>query len=90
MNEALNRKKYLTFSKQCKGAGVTAIDVVREDAGGQVRLKYRARDARSGKIFNGEWIAPKKDGTAEAAERAFFELAEKEFAVRRREAGAAD
>lgn len=84
MSDLLNRKNFFTFSTQCRGAGVTAIDVLRADGSKELRLKYRARDPRTGRIFAGEWIAPKKDGTAEASEKAFFELAEKEFAVTRR------
>ncbi len=84
MNEILNRKNYRTFSSQCKGAGVTSIDVVRSESGREVRIRYRARDPRTGKVFQGEWVAPKRDGEAERSEKDFFALAEKDFAVTRR------
>jgi hypothetical protein len=86
VSDTLNRTHFLTFSNQCKRAGITAIDVVRADTGREVRLKYRGRDARTGRLYNGEWVLEKDGaGAAEAKEKAFFELAEKSFAVTRHE-----
>ena len=85
MSDALNKKNFLVFANQCKGASVTAIDVTRTNNGKELRLKYRGRDPRTGKVFNGEWVVP--IATAGAGEKTFFELAEKEFAVTRHESG---
>lgn len=99
MSEALNKTHFITFANKCKRAGITAIDVVRSDAAREVRLKYRGRAAKTGQIFNGEWIvageggrgtalpsSPAVDGhgAAESSEKTFFEMAEKQFAVTRR------
>ncbi len=85
MSMALNKVHLLTFSKQCKGAGITAIDLMRADAHGEPRLRYRARDARTGKVFQGDWALEKEGaGTVEEQEKAVQALLEKEFAVTRR------
>jgi hypothetical protein len=83
LSDLLNKTHYRTFSSQCKRAGITAIDVLRAERKGEVHLKYSGRDARTGRHFNGEWVLP-RDG-AEAKEKEFFEMAEKEFAVIKRE-----
>lgn len=84
MSDALNKKHFLTFSNQCKGALVTAIDVTRSEKQDEVRLTYRARARKTGAVFQGEWAVKKgADGAAAAAEKAFFDLAEKSFVVTR-------
>src|SRR5437867_12368427 len=88
VQRALNLKNFTTFTKQVKGARVTEISVSREPGPKGVRLKYRARDPKSGRVFNGEWLvaAAGPAGTAEnGGEQEFFALAEKEFAVKRME-----
>jgi tellurite resistance protein len=85
LSDVLNKKNFMSFSNQCRRAGVTAIDVERVEAGGEVRLKYHAREPRTRRVLNGEWIIARADGAVEAREKAFYELAEKQFAVTRRE-----
>lgn len=84
MQRALNVKHFNTFVQQVKGAGVTEISVAREAGPKAVKLKYRARDGRTRKIFNGEWVVAAAGD--DKGEKEFFELAEKEFVVRREEA----
>ncbi len=84
--EALNRKKFLTFAQQCKGAGVTEVHVDRKEAGGAVRLLYNAREPRSGKLHHGEWAVERRDRSAEEVEakvKEFLDLAARDFAVTR-------
>ena len=86
MQNALNIKNFRNFAQQLKGAQVTEISVEREDGGKAPRLKYSARDARSRRVFNGEWTLDA--AAADAGEKEFLALAEKDFAVRRRDAEA--
>lgn len=89
--EALNRKKFLTFAQQCKGAGVTEVHVDRKDSGGAVRLLYNAREPRSGRLYNGEWTVERRDRSPEDVEakvKEFFDLVAKDFAVTRHDVDA--
>jgi hypothetical protein len=81
MQNALNHKNFQVFVKRLKGARLGEMSVKREEGPKGVRLKYSARDPKTRQIFNGEWIVPRD--AAEAGEKEFFALAEKEFAVRR-------
>jgi hypothetical protein len=91
VQRALNLKNFMMFARQVKGARLTEISVARDASGKGVRLKYTARDPKTRKLFIGEWVvsreAPAAGGKAppdeEAAEKEFYSLAEKEFAVRR-------
>ncbi len=80
MQKALNLKKFNTFAGQLKGARVTEIQVAREEGPKGVRLKYSARDPKTRRTFNGEWVVGPEEKDSE-----FYDLAGKEFAVRRAE-----
>jgi hypothetical protein len=86
VQNALNVKNFRTFAQQVKGAQVTEISVERQDGGKAPKLKYSARDARSRRIFNGEWMLDASG--ADAGEKEFLALAGKDFAVRRRDSAA--
>ena len=85
MNDAFNRKKFNAFRERCHGAGITAIHVQRSEAPREVRLRYNAREPRTGRLFNGEWVIEKGGPDVDSREKAFFELAQKHFAVTRHE-----
>ena len=86
MQRALNVKNFRSFAEQAKGFRVTEISVARASSAKGPILKYRAKDPRTRRHFNGEWILPKDEKDA-AAEKEFFELAEKEFHVTREDGG---
>lgn len=81
MQQALNLKNFKTFTNQVKGAFVGEISVSRSQSTKGVHLRYTARDPKTRRTFNGEWLVP-----AGADETEFYSVAEKEFAVRRPEA----
>ena len=91
MSDAVNKKKYLLFLKQAKGATISEIHVGREDRGTNVVLKYNAKAPRYGRMLTGEWIVDakgKEPAKVDEEVRAFLERARKDFFVRR-EAGLA-
>ena len=83
MQNALNVKNFRVFAQHVKGAQLTEISVERQTGGKSPRLHYSARDPRSRQVWNGDWVLDAKD--AAAGEKAFLDLAGKDFAVRRRE-----
>jgi hypothetical protein len=91
MSDAVNKRKWLLFVKQAKGATISEIHVAREDRGTNVLLKYNGKAPRYGRTVTGEWAidAKGKDGPKVDEEiTAFLERARKDFFVRR-EAGLA-
>ena len=80
MQRALNLKNFQTFMRQVKGAQVGEITVAKAPGPKGTHLKYTARDPRTRRVFNGEWVLA--DG---AQESEFFLMAEKQFAVRRQD-----
>jgi hypothetical protein len=79
LRRALNLKNFRSFAQQVKGVRVTEISVSKEDGPKGARLKYSARDPKTRRVFNGEWVA---EGGADD-EKEFYTIAEKEFAIRR-------
>jgi hypothetical protein len=89
MSEAVNKKKYMLFLKQAKGATISEIHVGREDRGTTVTLKYNGKAPRFGRIMTGEWVIDskgKEPAKVDEEIRSFLERARKDFFVRR-EAG---
>jgi hypothetical protein len=80
LQHALNLKNFKTFTSQVKGAFVGEIVVSKAQSPKGVHLRYSARDPKTRRTFNGEWVVP-----AGADEAEFYSVAEKEFAVRRPE-----
>ena len=82
----VNKRKWMLFEKQARGADVTEIHVAREDGAGAVVLKYNGTSRRFGRKVTSEWVIDSKgkDPTAlEQEVRAFLERARKSFFVRR-------
>jgi hypothetical protein len=89
MSDAVNKKKYMLFVKQAKGATVSEIHVGREDRGTNVILKYNGKAPRYGRMMTGEWVIDgkgKEPAKIDEEVRVFLERARKDFFVRR-EAG---
>jgi hypothetical protein len=86
MSDAVNKRKWMLFVKQAKGATISEIHVVREDRGTNVYLKYNAKAPRFGRTVTGEWVIDSKGVEAPKVDdeiRAFLERARKDFFVRR-------
>ena len=86
MSDAMNKKKWMLFLKQAKGADTQDMHVGREDRGGTVVLKYNGKAPRYGRVVTGEWVIDGKDKEAPKVDeeiRAFLEKARKDFFVRR-------
>lgn len=86
MSDAMNKKKWMLFAKQAKGANIQEIHVVREDRGTTVILKYNAKAPRYGRVVTGEWTIDTKGvepAKVEEGVRTFLEKARKDFFVRR-------
>jgi hypothetical protein len=91
MSEAVNKRKYMLFVKQAKGATVSEVHVSREDRGTNVVLKYNGTAPRYGKRMTGDWLIDakgKEPAKVDEEIRAFLERVRKDFFVRR-EAGLA-
>jgi hypothetical protein len=91
MSEAVNKKKYMLFLKQAKGATISEIHVGREDRGTTTTLKYNGKAPRFGRVVSGEWVIDTKGvepAKVDEEIRKFLERARKDFFVRR-EAGLA-
>src|SRR2546423_13740956 len=91
MSDAVNKRKYMLFMKQAKGATISEIHVAREDRGTNVLLKYNGKAPRIGRTVTGEWTIDakgKEPAKVDEEIRAFLERARKDFFVRR-EAGLA-
>jgi len=82
VRNALNVKNFRTFAQHVKGAMITSISV-EKPTGGKSRLKYSAKDPRSRRVWNGEWALDA--AAAEAGEKEFMAIAEKDFAVIRQD-----
>jgi hypothetical protein len=80
VQRALNLKNFKTFTSQVKGAFVGEISVTRAQSPKGTHLRYTARDPKTRRTFNGEWVL-----ASGADEAEFYSVAEKEFAVRRPE-----
>ena len=86
MSDAVNKRKWMLFVKQAKGATISEIHVAREDHGTNVFLKYNGKAPRYGRVVTGEWIVDAKDKEPAKVDdeiRAFLERARKDFFVRR-------
>jgi hypothetical protein len=91
MSDAMNKKKWLLFAKQAKGADIQEIHVAREDRGTSVILKYNAKAPRYGRVVTGEWHIETKDQDAKDKDpakvdeevRAFLDKARRDFFVKR-------
>lgn len=86
MSEAINKKKWMLFLKQAKGADVTEIHVGREDRAAAVVLRYNGKSRRFGRAVTAEWLIDSKDkepAKVEAEVREFLERARKSFFVKR-------
>jgi hypothetical protein len=89
MSDAVNKKKWLLFVKQAKGATISEIHVAREDRGTNVLLKYNGKAPRYGRTVTGDWVIDakgKEEPKVNEEIAAFLEKARKDFFVRR-EAG---
>jgi hypothetical protein len=86
MSDAVNKRKYMLFAKQAKGATISEIHVAREDRGTNVLLKYNGKAPRYGRVVTGEWIVDakgKEPAKVDEEIRTFLERARKDFFVRR-------
>ena len=86
MSDAINKRKWMLFVKQAKGATISEIHVSREEKGGNVVLKYNGKAPRYGRVVTGEWLIDAKGKEAPKVDeevRAFLEKARKDFFVRR-------
>ena len=86
MSDAVNKRKWMLFVKQAKGATISEIHVAREDRGTTVLLKYNGKAPRYGRVTTGEWSIDAKDKEPAKVDeeiRAFLERARKDFFVRR-------
>lgn len=86
MSDAINKRKYMLFAKQAKGATIQEIHVAREDRGTNVILKYNGKAPRFGRHVTGEWVIDakgKEPAKVDEEVRAFLEKARKDFFVRR-------
>ena len=86
MSDAVNKRKWLLFVKQAKGATISEIHVAREDRGTNVLLKYNGKAPRYGRVVTGEWVIDakgKEDPKVAEEVTAFLDRARKDFFVRR-------
>jgi hypothetical protein len=86
MSDAINKRKWMLFVKQAKGATIQDIHVAREDRGTNVVLKYNGKAPRYGRQVSGEWVVDSKEkepAKVDEEVRAFLEKARKDFFVRR-------
>ena len=89
MSDAVNKRKWMLFVKQAKGATIQEIHVAREDRGTNILLKYNGKAPRVGRTTTGEWLIDAKGKEPAKVDEEIpgsLERARKDFVVRR-EAG---
>ncbi|MHC4393425.1 MAG: hypothetical protein ACYTFT_11090 [Planctomycetota bacterium] len=78
MRDLLNKKKYQAFRQRCASAGVTEVYLYPGRVRNQAAIAYNAREPRSKRLLNGEWLLGRDP---KPAEEAFLEIVKADFAV---------
>jgi hypothetical protein len=78
VRDLLNKKKYQAFRQRCASAGVDEVYLLPGRVRNQAAIAYNAREPRSKRLLNGEWILGRDPKAAEAT---FLEIVKADFAV---------